>query len=219
MKQLLSLLLVMCMLLPYTTLAELSEDNRAILLERTEALTALMAEAAGSETYLRLYLGRGNDDVADTVRRIAASGWDQPVEGTVFVLRDGAIEAYLSALQLSMGEFPEDLRERVRQSVTNSMPQAVVNQAGPELMAATSVLRTGEAFLADDSFPEGALVYLRYNPDYAVLCAYVKNAENIVTASLVPAPADCLKAMRRIMTGAMAALNLYEEYPLTFLQK
>ena len=217
MKRLFSVLLIMCLLLPCMCLAELSEDVKAVLLERTEALTALMVESAGNENYLKLYLGSGNDDVADTIRTIVASGWEKPEDGKVFVLREGAIDTFLSASRLSLKDFPESLRERVRQAVVGSMPQAAVNQTGVDLMAAVTVLRTGEVFLADDDFPGGAIVYLRYNPDYAVLCSFVKNAENIVSASLVPAPADCESMLKRVM--GMTSLfvrfdQLYDEYPV-----
>ena len=204
--------LILALCLPAS--AELASGAEALLLQRTRALTSLMAESAGNENYLKLYLGPGNDDVADTVRRIGASGWEKPEEGTVFVLREGAVDAYLSASRLSLEDFPESLRERVRQAVVGSMPQAVVNQAGIDLMRAVSVLRTGEVFLADDGFPGGAIVYLRCNPDYAVLCSFVKNADNIVSASLVPAPANCLDKLRQMLKVFGQNTALFEEYPL-----
>ena len=204
--------LILALCLPAS--AELDPEAQALLLQRTRALTSLMAESAGNENYLKLYLGPGNDDVADSVRRIGASGWEKPEEGTVFVLREGAVDAYLSASRLSLEDFPESLRERVRQAVVGSMPQAVVNQAGIDLMRAVSVLRTGEVFLADDDFPGGAIVYLRCNPDYAVLCSFVKNSDNIVSASLVPAPANCLDKLRQMLKVFGQNTALFEEYPL-----
>ena len=207
--------LILALCLPAS--AELDPEAEALMLEKTHALTALMVESAGNENYLKLYLGSGNDDVADTIRTIVASGWEKPEDGKVFVLREGAVDTFLSASRLSLKDFPESLRERVSQAVVGSMPQAVVNQTGIDLMAAVTVLRTGEVFLADDDFPGGAIVYLRYNPDYAVLCSFVKNAENIVSASLVPAPADCESMLKRVM--GMTSLfvrfdQLYDEYPV-----
>ena len=69
----LGLVLTVCL----TASAELDADTEALLLQKTRALAAQMAEVAGNESYLKLYLGRGNDDVADTIRRIAASGWEK----------------------------------------------------------------------------------------------------------------------------------------------
>ena len=218
MRKLLILLiagLILAVCLPAS--AELDPGAEALLLEKTRALTALMAESAGNENYLKLYLGAGTDDVADMVRRIGASGWEKPEEGTIFVLREGAVDAYLSASRLSLKDFPESLRERVRQAVVGSMPQAVVNQAGADLRRAVTVLRTGEVFLADDDFPGGAIVFLRYNPDYAVVCSFVKNAGNIVSASLVPAPADSESILKRVMglTSLFVRFDqLYDEYPV-----
>ena len=209
----LGLVLTVCL----TASAELDADTEALLLQKTRALAAQMAEVAGNESYLKLYLGRGNDDVADTIRRIAASGWEKDEGGTIFILREDAVDAYLSASLLSLEDFPESLRERIRQSVTASMPQAVVNQVGADLMRAVSVLRTGEVFMAYAGFPEGAIVYLRYNPDYAVLCSFVKNSENIVSASLVPAPADSENMLKRVMglTSLFVRFDrLYDEHPV-----
>ena len=222
MKRLFSVFLIMCLLFPCMCLAELSEDVKTVLLERTEALTALMVESASNESYLRLYLGQENDDMADTIRTIVASGWEKPEDGKVFVLREGAVDTFLSASRLSLEDFPDSLHERIRQDVAGFMPQAVVNQAGIELMRAVTVLRTGEVFLADDGFPGCVMVYLRYNPNYAVLCSYVKNADEIVSASLVPVPADCEDQMKQVLSlnGLFGDLgSLYEEYKLVFAQE
>ena len=222
MKRLIALFLAVCLLLSGMALAELSEDVKAVLLERTEALTALMVESASNESYLMLYLGQENDDMADTIRTIVASGWEKPEDGKVFVLREGAVDTFLSASRLSPEDFPDSLHERIRQDVAGFMPQAVVNQAGIELMRAVTVLRTGEVFLADEGFPDGVMVYLRYNPNYAVLCSYVKNADEIVSASLVPVPADCEDQMKQVLSlnGLFGDLgSLYEEYKLVFAQE
>ena len=189
--------LVIC-LLPCFAVAELSADDRAVMLEQTETLAALMAECAADAGYTKLYLG-SNAEARDLVRKIGTADWDGHHGGTVYLLKEGAIEAFLSASGVSLSDFSPAVADKVRQAVAGSIPAAVAGQAGSAFTAAVSVLRTGSVFQAEASFPEYALVILNYSKNYSALCSFVKNAENIVSASLIPVPANSESMLKRVM--------------------
>ena len=208
--------LILSVCLSFAACAELSDDARSVLLEQTEALTALMAECAADEAYVKLYLG-SNSEVQTLIDKIGKADWDGSPEGMVYVLKDGAVEAFLSLSGTSLKDFSPAVADKVRQSIGASIPSAVAAQSGTVFIAATSVLRTGSAFLADAGFPASAIVFLTYGHDYGVLCSFAKNAENIVSASLIPVPADAEMMLKRVM-GLRNLLSkgdsLYEEYPI-----
>ena len=216
MRRITAIALILSVFLSLAACAELNDDARETMREQAEALTALMAECTGDEAYVRLYLG-SNGEAKALIDKIAKAAWNQYSEGTVYVLKEGAIEAFLSASGVSLKDFSPDVADKVRQSVGGSVPSAVASQAGAAFMAAVSVLRTGCVFQADEAFPECALVFLKYNRDYGVLCSFVKNDEDIVSASLIPAPADCEKTLKRVLgLRSLFARNndYFEEYPL-----
>ena len=210
------LAIMLTTVLGLSAMAELSLDDQTIMVSRTEALTALMTECAGDETYIKLYLG-ANSDARETVRRISQADWSAHTNGTVYVLKDGAIEAYVTASGLSMSDFSPAVAEKVRQSVVGSIPTAIVGSSGASYIAAVSVLRTGTVFVADDGFPDYAIVFLRYNADYGVMCSFVKGEDNAVSASLIPVPADSESRLKQVMglTGLFKRHDrLYDEYPV-----
>ena len=216
MKRIVSVLLLMCLLLPCAALAELSEDVKAVLLERTEALTALMVEAAGSEAYIRLYAGE-NSRVLETIHKIASADWRHRGKGTAYVLGTGAIEAFVSASGVRLDDFSESLQAKIRQAVAGSIPMAAVSPAGDAFIAAASALRSGTVFVAEEPFPEYTLVFLAYDRDYGVLCSFVSGEGGAVSASLVPVPADCESRLKQVMgfRGLLGKTkSLYEEYAL-----
>ncbi len=208
--------LVIC-LLPCFAAAELSADDRAVMMEQTETLAALMAECAADAGYTKLYLG-SDAEARDLVRKIGTTDWKEHHGGTVYLLKEGAIEAFLSASGVSLSDFSPAVADKVRQAVAGSIPAAVAGQAGIAFTAAVSVLRTGSVFQAEASFPEYSLVFLNYSKNYSALCSFVKNAENIVSASLIPVPADSESMLKRVM-GLRNLFtkndSLYEEYPIT----
>ena len=124
MKRLFSILLVMCHLLPCMSMAELSADAKAVLLEHTEAMTVLMAECANTDAYAKLYVEPGSEAAA-LLQKIAKADWSKSRGGTVYVLKDGAIEAFLNASGLSLKDFPDAPADKVRQAVAGSIPTAV----------------------------------------------------------------------------------------------
>ncbi len=215
-NRLAAVLLLLCAMAALPASAELSPESRAVLLDRTEALTAQMLEAANSDAYMRLYLG-DNDQVRGVIRQVAGAGWTRRTGGTIYVLKDGAIEAFLNASNVSLSSFPESIAVRIRQSVIGSIPNALNNAQGVSFMAATSVLRTGTVFLADEAFPEYALVCLSYNRSYGVLCSFVKGEDNVVSASLVPIVSGSDSSLKSIL-GLRSIFgghsHLYEDYPV-----
>ncbi len=215
MKRALSVFLAIC-ILPCLALAELSADDRAVMLDRTEALTALMAECAADDGYTKLYLG-SNSEARNAIGKIASADWDEYRGGTIYLLKEGAIGAFLAASGVSLEDFSPAVAEKVRQSVAGSIPMAAVSSSGAAYTAAVSVLRTGTVFAADDDFPENAIVFLKYNADYGVLCSFVKGEDNAVSASLIPVPADSESKLKRVMglTGLIVRHDrLYEAYPV-----
>ncbi len=217
-----AILFLLCIAFAVPASAELSEGNRAVMLERTQALTAVMAEAAGSEAYIKIYMG-GSSEVRDVIRKIASADWSNCGGGTVYVLKEKALEAFVSASGVSLDQFSASLRQKVMQSVAGSIPTAAAaGTAGTSFVAAMSVRRSGAVFLADEAFPEYAVVFLRYNADYGVLCSFVKGEDNTVSASLVPADANCESRLKQVMSLSGFFVDpgrLYEEYQLSFPQK
>ena len=217
-----AILFLLCIAFAVPASAELSEGNRAVMLDRTQALTAVMAEAAGSEAYIKLYMG-GSSEVREVIRKIASADWSNCSGGTAYVVKEKALEAFVSASGVSLDQFSASLRQKVTQSVAGSIPTAAAaGTAGTSFVAAMSVLRSGAVFLADEAFPEYAVVFLRYNADYGVLCSFVKGEDNTVSASLVPADANCESRLKQVMSlsGFFADPGrLYEEYKLTAPQK
>jgi len=215
MKRILPVLIVL-MLTVCTACAELRPDIKETVLERTEALTGMMADAARSDAYVRLYLGN-NEPVLKVIRQIAAADWQRHGQGTVFIVKTGAVNAYLNASGVSLNDFPESIRERVRRSVASSMPSAVISAESVDFAAAASVLRTGTTFLADGDFPSCAVVFLKYNDLYGVLCAFVKGENDTVSASLIPAPANAEDRFRQMIgLGGLGLMltDAFEAYPL-----
>ena len=211
-----ALVLILCAVWAFPCSAELAAGDRAMMLEQTAGLTALMAECAGIDAYAKLYVA-GNSGVMEVIRKIARADWGEYRGGTVYVLKDGAIEAFLSAAGLSLADFPPAPAAKVRQTIVSSIPSAVAGQSGSDFLAAASTLRTGTVFRADVGFPEFALVFLQYNADYAVLCSFVRSGEDLVSASLVPVPADSEAMLKRVM-GLKLLFgghdSLYDEYSL-----
>ena len=215
MKQIVSVLLVMCLLLPCAALSELAADDQNCMVRQTKALTLLMAECAGSEAYGRLYLAA--DSARQTVRKISEADWSEHTGGTVYVLKEGAIEAYLSAAGVSLDDFSPAVAAKIRQSVAGSVPAAALSSAGSAYAAAASALRTGTVFTADDGFPDQAIVFLSYSDDFGVLCSFVRGQDNAVSASLIPVPAGIESRLKRVMglAGMFARQDrLFEEYPV-----
>ena len=211
-----AIVFLLCIAFALPASAELSEDVKTVLLERTEALTALMAEAADSEAYVKLYVGE-NSRVLETIRKIGSADWEQRGKGTAYVLGGGAIEAFVSASGVRLDDLSESLQAKVRQAVAGSIPMAAVSPAGDAFVAAASVLRTGTVFVAEETFPEYALVFLTYSGDYGVLCSFVRGEGGAVSASLVPVPADCESRLKQVMgfRGLLGRTkSLYEEYAL-----
>ena len=101
--------------------------------EQAEALTALMAECAGDEAYVRLYLG-SNGEAKALIDKIAKAAWNQYSEGTVYVLKEGAIEAFLSASGVSLKDFSPDVADKVRQT----------DIEGEDLFSAAEVFPVGD---------------------------------------------------------------------------
>ena len=211
-----AIVFLLCIAFALPASAELSEDVKAVLLERTEALTALMAEAADSEAYVKLYVGE-NSQVLETIRKIGSADWEQRGKGTAYVLGGGAIEAFVSASGVKLDDFSDSLQAKVRQAVAGSIPMAAVSPAGDAFIAAAAALRSGTVFVADEPFPEYVLVFLAYSGDYGVLCSFVRGEGGAVSASLVPVPADCESRLRQVMGfgGLLGKTeSLYEEYAL-----
>ena len=100
------LFLGLALVMSVSALAELEPGYREQMLEQTEELTALMAECAGTDAYAKLYVDTGSEAAA-VLRKIAGADWSKPAGGTVYVLKDGAIEAFLNASGISMKDFPE----------------------------------------------------------------------------------------------------------------
>ena len=211
-----AIVFLLCIAFALPASAELSEDVKAVLLERTEALTALMAEAADSEAYVKLYVGE-NSQVLETIRKIGSADWEQRGKGTAYVLGGGAIEAFVSASGVKLDDFSDSLQAKVRQAVAGSIPMAAVSPSGDAFIAAAAALRSGTVFVADEPFPEYVLVFLAYSRDYGVLCSFVRGEGGAVSASLVPVPADCESRLRQVMGfgGLLGKTeSLYEEYAL-----
>lgn len=211
-----AIVFLLCIAFALPASAELSEDVKAVLLERTEALTALMAEAADSEAYVKLYVGE-NSRVLETIRKIGSADWEQRGKGTAYVLGGGAIEAFVSASGVKLDDFSDSLQAKVRQAVAGSIPMAAVSPSGDAFIAAAAALRSGTVFVADEPFPEYVLVFLAYSGDYGVLCSFVRGEGGAVSASLVPVPADCESRLRQVMGfgGLLGKTeSLYEEYAL-----
>ena len=199
-------------LLPGAASAELDPGARDLMAAKTDALAALMAECANDETYMRLMTGM-NQAMAELARKIGRSGWDHRMSGTVYVLKDGAIDAFLSANGMSLKDFSPRVADKLRQSVIGSIPQGIIGTVGVDYVAAAAALRTGTMFLADEAFPDYALVYMRYNLSYDAACTFVKGEDNVVSASLVPMPAgqeNALKAMLGIRPLLTNVPGLYE---------
>lgn len=212
MKRVLSWFLTLCVLMPGIALADLDPGARDLMAEKTDALAALMAECANDETYMRLMTG-SNQAMAQLARKIGCSGWDHRMSGTIYVLKDGAIDAFLSANGMSLKDFSPRVADKLRQTVIGSIPQGIIGAVGVDFVAAASVLRSGTVFLADEAFPDYALVYMRYNLSYDAACTFVKGEDNVVSASLVPVPAgqeNALKAMMGIKSLLTSVPGLYE---------
>ncbi len=211
-RRILILLAVLTLLCPRCALAALRDDTLALIREKTELLTWLMAQCAQSDAYLTLYAGN-NDSLKGTVRALGGQDWSALREGRVYLLKEGVIDRYLNASGVSLGDFPPAVRDRVSQAVIGSIPTAVLNQEGTQTLAAAMLLRTGDVFLADEAFPRYALVCAACNDDWWVMCTFVKSEDNIVSASLLPVPAKSVNMLTRII-GLSGSRSLYEEYPL-----
>ncbi len=210
-------LLIICLLLvlPLSARAELGADTRGAMLAHTDALAALMGHCAASDAYRKLY--STNSELDSMFLEITQVNWEAPTGGTAYVLKPGAIETFLSASGLSLADFPQDVADKVRQSVVGSIPSAVVSQYSAMHAAMSAILRTGDMFVADDAFPDYALVFMHYNGAYAAVCAFVKNADGIVSASLIPVPDGCedrLKAVMGVRTLFGSTDRMYEAYAL-----
>ena len=214
MKRISLVCLIVFVLLCGLASAETDAGAKALMADKSGELTALMAACAESDSYIRLYTS-GNTELAETIRKIGGAGWSVRRSGTVFELKEGAIDVYLRASGLSLNNFDGAVAEKVRQGVLVSFPQALVAQYDISALSVASVLRCGTVFIADDAFPEAALVLLRYNDSYDTICSFVKTEGNIVSASLLPVPAGSEEHLRQIMSMYSYLPNkVYEEYPI-----
>ena len=215
MKRILAVVLILCALGPAGALADLRMSDYTLMIGKTQALTALMVECARSQAYVSLY--GGSNDMAAAIGRLGAADWSQARGGTVYVLKNGAVESYLAASGVRLSDFPEAVAEKVRQAVPGSIPMALAAQSGNEAVAVASSLRTGDAFTADALFPEYALLLLRYNDQYDVMAVFVKNQANIVSVSVIPLYTVDSARLKQII-GAASLLSgtdgFYDEYPV-----
>ena len=214
MKRILTVCLIVFVLLSGLAAAEPDDGAKALMAEKAEELTALLAACANSDSYIRLYTS-GNTDLIETIRKIGEADWSARQSGTVFELKEGAIDVYLRASGMSLSDFDGAVAAKVRQGVLASFPQALVAQYDVSVLSAASVLRCGTVFIADDAFPEAALVLLHYNDSYDTICSFVKAEGNIVSASLLPVPAGSEEHLRQIMSVySFLPIKVYDEYPL-----
>ena len=98
-KRLLVLFLAVCLVLPGVALAELSEDAKALLVEKTEELTEIMLLKGRSVAYLQWFGADASDpDLQSRISEIVESDWNTVSGGTIFVLKALSMRCFLCGI-------------------------------------------------------------------------------------------------------------------------
>ncbi len=220
MKRLLFVFLVIC-LLPCMALAELSGETKALLVEKTEELTELMLLKGRSTAYLQWFGVDGSDSALQSrIDEIVSSDWNTVSGGTIFVLKEGAVDAVLSMWDMSLNDFPPLIIDAIRNESVNMLADIVINHycvnyQDERFLDAAKVLISETAFAVDEVFPGLCIVLLHSAHNYDTICTFIRTGD-AAFAIAMPIPTGREDILKQAMGKSFLMLNtsrLYEEYP------
>ena len=220
MKRLLALLLVVCLFLPCAALAELSEDVKTLMVETTEELTAVMLEKGRSAAYLKWFGVDGADPALQSrINEIVSSDWNTVSGGTIYVLKEGAVDAILSVWDMRLNDFPRVVVGAARREAANMLADIVINHycvsvQDERLMDAAKVMISETAIAVDETFPELSIALLHSAHDYDTICTFIRTGDAAFAVAM-PIPTGREEILKQAMGKSFLTLNtsrLYEEY-------
>lgn len=187
MKRICALLLLLCVLpLCASAQQEISDPARAFMAQKAMLLTQKLAECARDEVMVRLY--STSDGINDIISKVAQGDYQTPVSAEVLTFGDTAIDLFL-AMSGEKGELTDAARQRLAANLPSTLCTQSNARYGTMMLAASSVLQYGDAFIAPEGMPKSALMVLHFGGDYDTATAFYVNEENIATPCIYFLPA------------------------------
>ncbi|MDL2318408.1 hypothetical protein LJC74_04930 [Eubacteriales bacterium OttesenSCG-928-A19] len=176
-----------------TAFAQRDTTQDAFLIEKSLSVITQMQSLANDAQAMLLYTS--SPDIQDATAQMGHFDAANPSRVLMYTIEP----EQLMKLMLSMDEgedaldidaLQEDTRARFLRRMASSIPSMLTGQAGANILAASSILSTSEAFHAPDDSVYNQLLFFCYDEaEYACSVSFAQAGDDIVNVNAMFVPA------------------------------
>ena len=208
MKKVLALALALCLMLGLCgcqfiakNIGGDSDADGEALYEHSMELAGILEDMLKTPEYFDLM--SGSQAVSDVIMPYMRKDLSEPESAYMITLPEEAMPALMSAAEVDLDGFSDDLREFVERRMQSSVPTILNSRQGAEILAASSILTASDAW-AGEELDEGCYVLLMYPYCCPVMVSFT-DGDGVITGTATmllgePIDEDSLDAVEELFS-------------------